>query len=503
MKQVSYFPDAFKYGHTIDMFNKRTGPRLSGFYNHSFWSGIVVQLGHVEPAIRNAIVAVTRVYEEVELRNGDLVQEMDSVALQSYTQAIRHVINDKSGAENRAYVSLIVCILFICLECLRGNPDAAAIHVKGGYDILVDWKGQHSPSTSRSGSPSSPESTSAISSTSSERDLMEDITALFSRLRVQSVIFGKDLSKDMLLPPSEEPYPVYDFQTLSEAREACFRLANEAISLIYAGAPAKYANTVSTEMLLQQLQLENQLQEWRRAMDEFLRKKELLLVLTDIKAINILKAQAISAYIWVSCCLAPEESQFDRFTKDFEEINTLAASISDIPVEFLCKSLGRFHFDFGIIPALHLVGSKCRYPHVRKEALRIMASNRWREGLFDSFRSYRYVRTVMALEERAKAQLLGLAPNELNDFLVPEAARIHFADMGDLDSVAEVQTHTFFSKPNGLYAEWFCQQKLISTSAGSPELDAWIECLETGDDLRMVTPEVEKDLFAISPRRMT
>jgi hypothetical protein len=75
-----------------------------------------VQLAHAEPAIRNAIHAVTRQYEQVELKNGEYVEDMDPVTLQSYSKAIQHVVNDKFSTDNRAYVSLIVCTLFICLE---------------------------------------------------------------------------------------------------------------------------------------------------------------------------------------------------------------------------------------------------------------------------------------------------------------------------------------------------------------------------------------------------
>jgi hypothetical protein len=114
--KIGFFPGNLKHNSTITFFNQRTAPRIGGFYDHSFWSGVVVQLAHAEPAVRNAMHAVTRLYEQVELQGGDFVKELDPTALQSYSKAIQHVINDKSSTDRRAYVSVIVCTLFICLE---------------------------------------------------------------------------------------------------------------------------------------------------------------------------------------------------------------------------------------------------------------------------------------------------------------------------------------------------------------------------------------------------
>jgi hypothetical protein len=115
-QQVGFLPGNLRHNYTINLFNQRTAPRIGGFYDHTFWSRIVVQLAHAEPAIRNAMHAVTRQYEQVELMEGDYVAEMDQVAFQSYSKAIQHVINDRSSTDSRAYVALIVCLLFICLE---------------------------------------------------------------------------------------------------------------------------------------------------------------------------------------------------------------------------------------------------------------------------------------------------------------------------------------------------------------------------------------------------
>jgi hypothetical protein len=258
---------------------------------------------------------------------------------------------------------------------------------------------------------------------------MNQLTSLFSRLRVQSVIFGKQLAPSVADSIDEQEVPPFVFRTLNDARDENFKVINAAVSIISTSAAARYSNTVTVEQIAEQKRIVNRIQRWRMALDEFLRHEGSALDEMDFKSAQMLKAQNLTSYVWLATCLSPEECQYDKYTKEFEEVVKLADQITDIPIEKLCSHIGRFQFDIGLLPVLHLVGTKCRWPHIRKEAMRILAAHRWREGLFDSYRSYRYIRTVMEVEDAGKRHLLGLRPSELDDFVVPEAARIHFADM--------------------------------------------------------------------------
>jgi hypothetical protein len=296
------------------------------------------------------------------------------------------------------------------------------MHIEGGYTILKDWSNR-SRASSRTLSPSGPETPV----TNSETDLMEQLTSLFSRLRVQSIIFGKQLQTSPVDALEDQiPSPIL-FRTLNEARDENFRIINGSVGLISTSAAARYDNTVTAEQRKEQSRLKTRLQQWRKSLDDFLKQQTLESM--ELKSTKMLKAQNLITYVWLSVCLSSEETQYDQFTKEFEEAVRLSDEITDMPVEYLCNSVGRFQFDIGLLPVLHFVGSKCRWPHIRRAAMRILGAHRWREGLFDSFRSYRYIRAVMEVEDAAKRHLLGLKPSELDDFLPPEAARIHFADM--------------------------------------------------------------------------
>ncbi|KAF4632937.1 hypothetical protein G7Y89_g5186 [Cudoniella acicularis] len=59
----------------------------------------------------------------------------------------------------------------------------------------------------------------------------------------------------------------------------------------------------------------------------------------------------------------------------------------------------RFSFDIGVVPALHIVATKCRDPILRREAVDLLFSNPRQEGSWDSILTARYCRWIIACEE--------------------------------------------------------------------------------------------------------
>lgn len=479
---ISIFADDLDVGYVLDLFNHRTGPRIQGFFGGTFWNRVVVQLGYNEPAILSAMRAVCAVYEQVDITGGELAA-MDQFAIAAYSKAIQLVVKETASSKARMYIPLIVCALFVCLEFLQGNQAEATTHIEGGISMLSEWKQKPTPKTgslesrtSSIGSSSSELSdpqdlSSSTSSTSSELDLMGTLTAVFSRLRLQSGVFGRSpLGRQ--IPVEEMPKNGFHFQTMAEARDANVELMNKSIDFIMTTSPAKYTNAVTSEMAAQQNWLESRFHDWRRAMEAFL--KEMRPVLDDMerKGAQILMCHNTCCLIWTSTCLSPEESQYDKYKSQFEQMVDQCASIADLSPMYLCDHVGRFQFDMGLVGPLHLIGSRCRWPHIRKTCLKVLGSYRWREGLFDSYRSYRYIKAIMDLEEAEKIRLLGLIPSEADAYLPPEGARIHFAELGPSDPHSGFQVYTFFTKRFGPLGDWYTQTKSVSTSSKDPATDA-------------------------------
>ena len=47
-------------------FQRETAPILSGYFDSYFWNGLLLQVGHSEPTIQHAMMAVASIHEQVE-----------------------------------------------------------------------------------------------------------------------------------------------------------------------------------------------------------------------------------------------------------------------------------------------------------------------------------------------------------------------------------------------------------------------------------------------------
>lgn len=119
--------------------------RLSGYFQGTFWSHCVQELGRDEPATRHAIFALSRMYEEdifgaISTPVADAGGE--DFAMESYNKAIRSLITHLNNPD-QVRVGLTVCIIFICIACLRRDIPVALKHIDGGMKLLAVWRGKH------------------------------------------------------------------------------------------------------------------------------------------------------------------------------------------------------------------------------------------------------------------------------------------------------------------------------------------------------------------------
>lgn len=451
------------------LFSRHTAPKIAGIHDQHFWTQTVIQLGHSEPAIRCAIQAVSAVYDQVERNSGGPITRMDPKALGFYNSAIGHILRGQSGEE----VHMAVAALFVCLEFLLGDEHKAAIHINGGAKLLRDWNSRarlrEYESSESSTSSTSASATPSPTPTRSESELIDDMTSMFFRLGLHSKIFGKRLFRveDDDDPEREIVFQNRYFKTFNQARDDGFRLTGEAVNFIARGTPLAYLQAEpDNKVLLEQALVVRHLQDWRRAYAQFLQEDQHTIPRDQVRAGHIVTCLIICAVVWVETCLSPYENDYDKYISEWEKILELAEIITDLPDDYLCENIGRFSFDIGIIPALHLVGSRCRVPKIRDGCIKVLSSHHWREGLFDSFRSAQLVKSCIDIENAAKQKLMGLKPSELEDYLPCEGARIHFVSMGEEPEEDGTQLHGFYSKPYGAYGDWHIQLAYLPATLG-------------------------------------
>ncbi|KAF2234868.1 hypothetical protein EV356DRAFT_566801 [Viridothelium virens] len=127
----------------LDWFKCRTSLKLPGIFVLTFWKKLVFQASVDEPAVLHAILALSAAHKS-EVQDGNrlggqdsLPNEQEKSMLQHYSKAINYlqhhcVVDDRSLTR----ISLIACILFFCLELLRGRYRTAQTHLRNGVELL-------------------------------------------------------------------------------------------------------------------------------------------------------------------------------------------------------------------------------------------------------------------------------------------------------------------------------------------------------------------------------
>lgn len=127
-------------------FSTATAPSLTGTFSGEFWEKKVVQMSMVEPAIRHAVIAIGAIHQDFVNRHHCPENMSDSTlqtfAFRQYTKAISNLHSLMSTRSHLMDLTLVSCILFICIDCLLGNHASAIIHLKAGLKILQNIKTQ-------------------------------------------------------------------------------------------------------------------------------------------------------------------------------------------------------------------------------------------------------------------------------------------------------------------------------------------------------------------------
>ncbi|KAG7293482.1 hypothetical protein NEMBOFW57_003533 [Staphylotrichum longicolle] len=86
----------------LDYFRTRTAYKLSGVFTSDLWDSIVYQASFAEPAVFHAVIALGAVHRNessiaANPENGRRTQSNESLALQHYNKAIRHLVGYRTA----------------------------------------------------------------------------------------------------------------------------------------------------------------------------------------------------------------------------------------------------------------------------------------------------------------------------------------------------------------------------------------------------------------------
>ena len=422
----------------FDFFRTRTVPDLSGNHVYDLWDRILPQVAHFDIGIRHGLLALASIHETFA---GDQSKGIraEAFALEQYNLAIRHhvqaLVQPKQNDSLEAY--LVSCLIFICIESLRGHYGSALSLVKQGLGIL-----QHSDfDLDVPGNSSWPSDTI--------ESILDQLTLQARSLLGRSYLgdlpttkHGNHLSNipDAFSSITEAKdsldHNLYTYicrmQKIQKTRKKCQK------SMIHSPHGSElFETSTDTTNYGEAVEFGEQpdvvLEAWISALKKFLRNRGGYSSLQrhEQHPLKVLQIQIsmISMTLDMVGNIPMEDDQmlWDKYLPQYEQIIGLAEEVLDVPKKTTSSASSlmpestplqsppspsehaalpeakvaqkTFTLDIGLIGPLYDIACRCRDPLLRRRAIHLLRISGRQEGIWDSALGARVAERIVAIEE--------------------------------------------------------------------------------------------------------
>lgn len=345
----------------------------------------MLQLAHTEPAIHHAMLAIGYFYEQEtptndkESTGGVSKKSCKDSGLREYNKALQCLVDRINSGKQSRVASLTTCVLFVCLELLRGNVSTSMQHLKSGLNILAEMHNARFLPLELAGHCSS------FSYGTDDLD-SEFVTAtlvpIYARMTTMSAFMGggywqlypAEAVVDMSIPRI--------FVDWVQARAYLVDLVNLSLQFIgtmmhkqMTSAPILFSDTI------RQTKLHAWLKDWNQALETFESNKVPKRDPARFSAAAALRMQYYVIWIWLSTCASGLEIAYAAYTTEFIAIVALAENI--IALDIRSERGFSFSFDTEVVGPLFWAAMKCRDLRTRRRAINLLSRLQRREGLWN------------------------------------------------------------------------------------------------------------------------
>lgn len=381
-------------GRYFRLFHEELAFDLSGYFETPFWTRLIPQQCHHEPAIKHAILALSALYKSAMLSQTHIAKFDDehfNFALVQQSQAISSLRKTLSSRRNQMRLALVASLLFSCFESFQGDWETARQQIYGGLNIL-----KHLSEDQRQNA----------SNCLADTDLEVGLT--LRRLKLQILSFlamnpmcehqFNDLNNEEILSDMPD-----QFTTLNEAFTAATKLA---VSILqHSRTSARCGDDLGPRDLLTQQQcLQGLLDQWNKAYEPFF-----LEVCKNVSR-EYLGALQLRICVWkceiiIATSTSNTEVVFDNFTAQFQRITHFARHVLQKDQEIRGSRGPRLQYGMGLIMALFYTATRCRDFSVRGEAIAILREWPCTNGIWHSLQAAKVAEWIASIEEKCCAGL--------------------------------------------------------------------------------------------------
>jgi hypothetical protein len=390
-----------------------TGPNLSSDYDSGFWVTTVLKFSHLIPSVRHAVLAVSSLHESLiydSTTHNDELTQKQIFAFQQYNKAISLLREQIDSQNNREPLApLLLCVLFVCLEFMQRKNAEALIHLRQGRQLLhTTLQSKHLQSA--------------------QSDLIcQDIVPMYIRSGLTSYLFGIDT---LPIPETLNPYLEIPgkFSSFQHARHVFYTILDDSLRWRFLWktsqrrdprVPTDFAYKVThhNSQLLTPHNIRtfkfgkdallSRLSRWNTAFS--LLKASYASRSTATPSLLLVEILYHTIIIWTSTAMSEAEEVYDEHMERFSALIPLCTEYleatmagSEAPrrgtfeeherskkVAPTQKTTTRpdsenhgkvvFTFETGIVPVLFLTAAKCRHPHIRRAAVKLLLRHEERQ----------------------------------------------------------------------------------------------------------------------------
>jgi hypothetical protein len=403
------------------IFCDKISRELSGLFDSTLWSRIVLQAVENDPGIRHIVIAIGAlgftskvVASRLPLLSDssdqalklfhDEIQKHHHLALKQYAIAIRLLRKSASERKNDVRTMILGCVLTACFETFHGDHESAIAQIQSGLNLVEEW---------HKGNKNTKGTDNLLGTTSPSPYTIEDeLMQALGRLDIQAMSFldPRDQNTHERMrhygQTSIDAMPT-SFQGVKEARvylELVMRRFMHFVSLLssvegvdgclrnkkcFTSFPVSFKNN--------RMKYVEELERWHCAflpLLEYARRPE---GHRDLLGATTLEAHYLSSYFALDMISFEPTASTKSHTALFKEVLSLCKFIIRHPDVKAADA--KYHFDLHILPPLYIVGLRCRHSGTRREAVALLLSSPRREGVWDGILVGKIVQWIVDLEE--------------------------------------------------------------------------------------------------------
>ncbi|TQV91256.1 Fungal transcriptional regulatory protein [Cordyceps javanica] len=369
---------------SFQYFHEKTLKQLCTFFPDDFWTSYVLKIANTETSIWHSLIALSSYHELFSEQRMPRQQTEDYFALNQYNSSIQQVLSIDKSSES-AHIQLASCILFICVETLRGQILPVVRLVTLGYRILQAEDALDK--TARS----------PAADASDRRKLFALARNFLSQVVCQIYILINDLDPGInaiaanIIESGHGPGPRgYRFNSTTDAQTVLNSIRLHFDKYDEGAIEIGRSNLAA----------------WTLAFETFKRTiPDHLVSAVERRAIALLEMRQLyfAAELSVNLVRGPVDPMlWDAHRETFVKILALAevAMARDDEED---DSQPQFHMNSGPVPVMYGLVQKCRDMDLRMRAIQLLASQNRQEGIWSSRMILGTVLRVVAIEQHGLA----------------------------------------------------------------------------------------------------